>query len=142
MPAVARTIEISAPPSEVWRWLATPEALRQWLSPDLDIDLRPGGAYRLGGPDGQTPISGVVLDLVPEGGLVLSWLEEEAGWEHPARLAVTLEATPGGTRVSLVHDGFPGTGPSRERIQQAYEAGADRHQVLARLAALITAARV
>ena len=45
MPEVTRSIEIQAPPSAVWRWLSSPEALRQWLSPTLEIDLRVGGAY-------------------------------------------------------------------------------------------------
>lgn len=139
MPAVARSVEIQAPPSEVWRWMAGQEALRRWLGPSLEIDLRVGGAYRLLGPDQETLITGVVLDLVPEGGLILSWLEEDAGWEHPARLVITLEATRTGTRVSLVHDGFPGIGKNWPRTLEAYEAGADRHQVLKQLADLVVA---
>jgi uncharacterized protein YndB with AHSA1/START domain len=39
MPEVIRSIDIQAPPSAVWRWLASGEALRRWLSSDLDIDL-------------------------------------------------------------------------------------------------------
>ncbi|HMM43340.1 MAG TPA: SRPBCC domain-containing protein, partial [Thermomicrobiales bacterium] len=76
MPAVVRSGEIQATPSAVWRWLATPEALRRWISPSLEIDLRVGGAYRLREAGGDTWISGTVLELVPEGGVVLSWLEE------------------------------------------------------------------
>lgn len=121
--------------------MASQEALRRWLSPTLEIDLRVGGAYRLVGP-GETPISGVVLDVVPEGGLVLSWLEEDAGWEQPARLVVTLEATSTGTRVRLVHDGFAGTGKNWPRVLNAYERGADRHHVLDRLADLVVASSV
>jgi uncharacterized protein YndB with AHSA1/START domain len=30
MPEVARSIEIQAPPSAVWRWLSSAEALRRW----------------------------------------------------------------------------------------------------------------
>lgn len=140
MPAVVRSIEIQAPPSEVWRWMANEEGLRKWLSPNLEIDLRVGGTYRFLGPDEETWIRGVVLDLVPEGGLVLSWLEEDAGWQHPARLVFTLEATASGTRVSLVHDGFAGIGTADwSRTHEAYERGADRHQVLERLAGLVVA---
>jgi uncharacterized protein YndB with AHSA1/START domain len=69
MPEVIRSIDIQAPPSAVWRWLATEEALRRWLSPDLDIDLRVGGTYRMLGGDEKTWISGTVLELVPEGRL-------------------------------------------------------------------------
>jgi uncharacterized protein YndB with AHSA1/START domain len=140
MPQVVRSIEIKAPPSAVWRWLATQEALRQWISPNIEIDLTPGGAYRFLGADGETWISGVVLELTPEGSLVLSWMEEGAGWVHPARLVITLAPTPAGTLVTLVHDGFAGIGkPGWAGTVQGYERGADRHKVLETLADLVTA---
>jgi uncharacterized protein YndB with AHSA1/START domain len=138
MPEVVRSIEIQAPPSSVWRWLATEEALRRWLSPSLEIDLRVGGAYRLLGPDQKTRISGTVLELAPEGSLVLSWLEEDGDWAHPARLVITLAPTPSGTKVTLAHDGFAGIGkPGWPGTVQAYEHGADRHQLLEDLADLV-----
>lgn len=141
MPHVARSLEIAAPPSAVWTWFTTPENLRRWLAPNLDIDLREGGAYRLLGPDQQTWISGTVLELVPEGRLVLSWLEEDAGWVHPGRLVIELTAVPAGTLVSLVHDGFAGIGKAGwQGVLDAYERGADKHQVLQRLAAVATPA--
>src|SRR6185312_11837769 len=86
MSPVIRSIEIQARPSKVWRHVASQEALRRWISPNLEIDLRPGGAYRFLGPDNKTWVSGHVMELVPEGWLILSWLEEEQGWTHPARL--------------------------------------------------------
>lgn len=139
MPQVVRSLEIAAPPSEVWRWFTTPENLRRWLAPNLDIDLREGGAYRLLGPDEETWISGVVLELVPEGRLVLSWLEEGSGWVHPGRLVIELAAVPAGTRVSLVHDGFAGIGKDGwQRVVEAYDRGADKHQVLQRLATVVS----
>lgn len=137
MPEVVRSIEVAAPPSSVWRWLSTQEGLRRWLTPDIEIDLRVGGVYRMLGTDGETWISGTVLELVPEGRLVLSWLEEDADWVHPARLVITLEATASGTRVGLVHDGFAGIGkPGWEGTLEAYERGADKHQLLQQLAEL------
>jgi uncharacterized protein YndB with AHSA1/START domain len=137
MPEVVRSIEIQAPPSVTWRWFATEEALRRWLSPNLEIDLRVGGTYRMLGADELTWISGTVLELVPEGGLVLSWLEEGTDWVRPARLVVTLTAIATGTRVTLTHDGFAGIGkPGWPSTLQAYERGADRHRVLERLADL------
>ncbi|WP_250029938.1 SRPBCC family protein [Paractinoplanes maris] len=138
MPEVTRTLEIPAPPSAVWRQLSTQEGLRRWLSAELEIDLRVGGAYRMPGGDGSTWISGTVLEIVPEGRLVLSWLEEDSGWVHPGRLVITLEPITGGTRVALVHDGFAGIGrPGWAGIQEAYERGADKHQVLQRLAGAV-----
>jgi uncharacterized protein YndB with AHSA1/START domain len=141
MPAVSRSIEIKAPPSAVWRWLASEEVLRRWLSPSLEIDLRVGGAYRFKGPDDATWISGTVLELAPEGALVLSWFEEGANWLHPARLVITLAPTPQGARVTLAHDGFAGIGkPGWAGTLQAYERGADRHKILEQLAELVTGA--
>ena len=141
MPAVIRSIDIQAPPGTVWRWLGSPDALRRWLSPSLEIDLRIGGAYRMLGADEQTWISGTVLDLVPEGVLVLSWMEEGSDWIHPARLVITLQATAEGTRVTLSHDGFAGIGkPGWAGTAEAYERGADRHRVLERLRDQVEAA--
>lgn len=138
MPAVVRSVEIQAPPSAVWQWLATPEALRRWLSPNLEIDLRVGGEYRMRDPEADTWISGTVLELVPEGSLVLSWLEEGGDWVHPARLVISLTPTPTGTCVTLTHDGFAGIGKPRwPETVKAYERGADRHRVLERLAELV-----
>lgn len=138
MPEVVRSIEIEAPPSKVWRWLSSQEALRRWLRPNLEIDLTVGGTYRMLGPDEKTWISGTVLELVAEGRLVLSWFEEDAGWVHPARLVIELAAVPSGTRVTLVHDGFAGIGrPGWPGTLEAYERGADRHRVLEQLAAAV-----
>jgi uncharacterized protein YndB with AHSA1/START domain len=139
MPEVTRAIEIAAPPSSVWRLLSTRDGLRRWLSADIEIDPEVGGAYRMPGGDGSTWISGTVLEMVPEGRLVLSWLEEDAGWVHPGRLVIALEPIATGTRVSLVHDGFAGIGKAGwADTLQAYERGADKHRVLQRLADAVT----
>jgi|SRR5215469_2742756 len=142
MPQVIRSIEIQAPPSAIWRWLATQEALRRWISSNLKIDLRVGGAYRFLGPDHQTWISGHVLEFEPERSLILSWLEEGSGWEHPARLVITLAPAARGTKVTLIHDGFEGIGRSEAEVVQDYERGADRHRILDRLADLVSAVDV
>lgn len=140
MPEVIRSVEIKAPPSAVWRWMANQESLRRWLSPNLEIDLRVGGAYRFLSPDEETWISGWVLELVPEGALVLSWLEEGGNWVHPARLVITLAPTPTGTQVTLTHDGFAGIGkPGWPATLEAYERGADGHRILEQLADLVAA---
>jgi uncharacterized protein YndB with AHSA1/START domain len=140
MPEVIRSIEIEAPPSAVWRFMATPGELRRWLSPSLEIDLRVGGAYRFLGPDEETWINGSVLELIPEGGLTLSWLEEGSDWLHPARLVITLRPTAVGTQVTLAHDGLAGIGTTRwPGVLEAYERGADRHKILEQLADLVSA---
>jgi uncharacterized protein YndB with AHSA1/START domain len=140
MPQVIRSIEIQARPRTVWRCFATQQALRRWISSNIEIDLRVGGAYRFLGPDDQTWISGSVLELVPEKKLILSWLEEGSGWQNPARLVITLAPTAVGTRVTLIHDGFEAIGRSDwAKTVQDYERGADQHRVLDRLADVVSA---
>ena len=139
MQQVIRSIDILASPGTVWSWLASRDALRQWISPNIEIDLHVGGTYRFLGPDDKTWVSGTVLELQAEKRLILSWLEEESGRLHPARLVITLIPTADGTRVMLVHDGFEGIGRSDwpETVQD-YERGADLHRVLDRLADLVS----
>ena len=141
MPQVIRSIEIHAPPSAVWRWLATQEALRHWISSNIEIDMRVGGSYRFVGPDQKTWVSGHVLELEPEKSLILSWLEEGSGWVNPARLVLALDSIATGTRVTLIHDGFEGIGLSDwpETVAD-YERGADLHKILDRLADLVRTA--
>ncbi|HEY2050132.1 MAG TPA: SRPBCC family protein [Caulobacteraceae bacterium] len=135
---VERSIEIKAPPAAVWRWLASQEALRQWISPNIEIDLRLGGAYRFLGPDNATWISGVVLELEPEESLILSWFEEDGDWVHPGRLVVALAPSTAGTKVSLIHDGFAGIGKADWPASvKDYEHGASEHKILERLAELV-----
>ncbi|MGA8437961.1 MAG: SRPBCC family protein [Candidatus Sulfotelmatobacter sp.] len=140
MPQVMRSIEIHASPSAVWLWLATQEALRHWISSNIEIDLRVGGAYRFLGPDDKTWISGTVLELEREKSLILSWLEEGSGWIQPARLVIRLAPIAVGTRVTLIHDGFEGIGrPDWPETVQDYERGAELHRVLDHLADLVNA---
>ncbi|MFZ0919609.1 MAG: SRPBCC family protein [Candidatus Dormiibacterota bacterium] len=139
MPEVVRSVDIQAPPSAVWKWFESQESLRRWLGSELEIDLRVGGAYQLLGPDKETWIRGSVLELIPEGRLVLSWMEQGGDWVYPSRLVISLVATSTGTQVTLLHDGFAGIGkPGWPSTLDAYELGADRHRVLEQLAELVT----
>ena len=139
MPEVVRSVDIQAPPSAVWKWFESQESLRRWLGSELEIDLRVGGAYQLLGPDKETWIRGSVLELIPEGRLVLSWMEQGGDWVYPSRLVISLAATSTGTQVTLLHDGFAGIGKSGwPGTLDAYELGADRHRVLEQLAELVT----
>lgn len=138
---VVRSIDIAAPPSAVWRYVASEEGLRRWMDPSLEIDLQVGGSYLLGGMDGGTTISGTVLAIVPEGALVSSWLEEGGDWVHPARLVITLTPMADGTTVTVTHDGCAGIGKAAWRnTVEAYRRGVARHDLLERLASLVVVA--
>jgi len=139
MPQVIRTIEIRATPSKVWRHVSSLESLRKWIAPSLEIDLKVGGKYRFLSPDNKTSVSGTVMELVPEGWLILSWLEEGQGWAHPARFVIALEASQVGTKVTIIHDGFAATGADWRAMVADYEQGASAHKILEKLAALVEA---
>ena len=135
---VTRSLEIRATPSKVWRYFTSQEGLRRWISPNLEIDLRVGGRFRFLGPDGKTFVSGTVLDIVPEGWLILSWMEEGQGWRNPARLVLALEASGAGTKASMTFGGFAGIGRADWPDMVAdYERGSDTHGTLQALAKLV-----
>jgi uncharacterized protein YndB with AHSA1/START domain len=118
--------------------VASQEALRRWVGSDLEIDLRMGGSYRMSSEG--TWISGTVLDIVPEGALVLSWFEEGGDWVHPARLVIELRPIRSGAQVTVSHDGFAGIGkPNWPGTVEAYQRGADRHRISERLRDLVVA---
>lgn len=138
MPDVTHSLEIAARPSAVWHWLETQEGLRRWIGPDLEIDLSVGGSFRMTGADGETEIAGTVLELIPEGRLVLSWMEQNVGWQHPGRLVISLRPIESGTEATLTHDGFAGIGtPHWTRTRDAYARGIATHRILEKLAELL-----
>lgn len=141
MEQISRTITIPRPPRVVWRQFASEAALRRWLAPTIEIELEEAGRYRMRGADEATWVRGRVLEIVPEERLVLSWMEEDAGWEHPARLVISLAPdAEGGTTVTLIHDGFAGIGtPTWRGTRDAYQRGIERHRVLEQLADAVLA---
>jgi uncharacterized protein YndB with AHSA1/START domain len=89
---------IAAPIDRVFEAWTTPALLRQWWGPDdvrciaAEIDLRPGGAYRLGNEhtDGSvTWIAGTFEVIEPPHRLVYSWRIAD---EPVSRVTVTLAA--------------------------------------------------
>ena len=137
---VTRSLEIRATPGKVWRFFASQEGLRRWIAPNLEIDLKVGGRFRFSGPDEKTWISGAVLEIVPEAWLILSWMEEDQGWQNPMRLTLALEASPTGTRATMTFDGFAGIGRADwADVVADYERGSDEHKTLQTLARLAEA---
>lgn len=131
MPVLSKSVEIQASPRTVWSLLSTREGLREWFEPSLEIDVQVGGFHRHVDERTQSPISGYVLEMVPEQSLVLSWLEADGDWKFPVRLSFTLAEIPGGTQVTMAFDGFPGIGkPTWDRTQRAYERGIAEHETL------------
>jgi uncharacterized protein YndB with AHSA1/START domain len=102
---------LDAPPELVWRALTEPDLLARWLAPN-DIraivgerfTLRPDGAV------GQRPIECEVLEAEPPERLSYRWRGGEPGAPDALDTVVTwiIEPAPGGgSRLRLIHDGFP-----------------------------------
>jgi uncharacterized protein YndB with AHSA1/START domain len=108
---------IPAPPERVFEYWTEPDLLLKWFGPEgfdipeHELDIRPGGRWRkvLRSPEGQLrTVSGVYNTIEPPRRLVFTWAwDDERGVRgHETEVTVTLEPTPGGTRLKLVQQVF------------------------------------
>jgi uncharacterized protein YndB with AHSA1/START domain len=106
---------IKAPVAQVFDAWTQPEQLRRWWGPrpvtcsDAEVDLRVGGAYRIGNllPDGSVLwISGEFEIVEPPHRIVYTWQVAGKAPAASARSRVTVRFEPrdGGTEVVVVHE--------------------------------------
>lgn len=84
MPVLKRTLDIDAPPTEVWRVLTTPELIREWAAAYLDgisirTTFREGEAVAWKGPGGAIRSFGHVAACRPERLLRFEYDEDPRG---------------------------------------------------------------
>jgi uncharacterized protein YndB with AHSA1/START domain len=114
------TRRFDAAPERVFDAWTDPELLRRWFhagpdwtTPEADVDLRPGGRYRLAmrNPDGEVrAVAGEYREIERPGRLVYTWAwEAPEGSEMAGETLVTVEfsTTGDGTDVVLTQTGFP-----------------------------------
>ena len=134
---LSRTLD--APREQVFRAWTDPESMKQWWGPNgsstptAEVDLRPGGAYRvvmesLAGP--TLVVSGVYREVTPPSRLVYTWRWEN-GIPDSLETVVTVEFDERGaqTEIRITHGGFPA-----DDAAPLYQAGWE--EALARLATL------
>jgi uncharacterized protein YndB with AHSA1/START domain len=108
---------IPVPPERVFEYWTEPELFARWFGPEgcdvptWNLDVRPGGKWRttIRSPEGKLrTVSGVYNLIDRPRRLVFTW-----GWDdddgvrgHETEVTVTLEPTPGGTRLKLVQQLF------------------------------------
>ncbi len=124
---IDRVVPVS--PEKVFRAWTTPKHLEQWFCPkpwfvsDVEIDLRPGGAFRsvMHGPDGERfENTGCYLEIVPNQRLV--WTDALLPGFRPAdkpffSAILILEPHPEGTRyIAIARHGNPDTRAQHEQM--------------------------
>jgi uncharacterized protein YndB with AHSA1/START domain len=125
-----------ASPEEVFDAWTNPEVLKRWWAvhpdgstPVAEVDLRPGGRYRLSmeGPDGERhTVQGEYSEVDRPRRLRYSWQWElDAGGLGPiGTVAVDFRADGSRTTVVLEHTGLPDA-ESRDRHAQGWSACLD-----------------
>lgn len=120
---------IAAPPALLFELCTDPAEVVKWWAPDgcrafVDVlELKVGGRWRivLHSPDGRNSAMGGAFRLIePPRRLAYSWI-----WEAPhlaageeTEVALTFEAAPGGTRLTLEHRNF-----TDEAVRHRHDAG-------------------
>ena len=131
---------IDAPRTEVFHAWTDPEHLRRWWGPgaftcpEAEVDLRPGGSYRLvmqataGDP---FVLGGTYREVQPPERLVYTWRWETGPAADGSESLVTVEFREQGERTELVltHTDFPEShGPAP--YQMGWDGGLDKFEAL------------
>lgn len=116
--AIVQEITINAPAERIFRALTSPGELLRWWAAEgkfratqVESDLRPGGAWRMGvegscGPESScTVVSGKYLEIAPPHRLVFTWLREEED-DPETTVQWDLKEGNGATTVRVTHSGF------------------------------------
>jgi uncharacterized protein YndB with AHSA1/START domain len=131
---------IDAPREDVFRAWTEPEQIRQWWGPgeftcpQAEVDLRPGGAYRLAmQPATGDPfiVAGTYLEVEPPARLLYTWRWETgpAADGSESRVRVEFNARGDQTELVLTHTDFPAShGPAPYRM--GWEGGLDKFEAL------------
>jgi len=102
---------LDAPPDVVWRALSEPELVARWLGPNtMRAVVGDRFTVRPGGPAGDAPVSCEILELKPNERLAYRWRAGAPDAPDALDTIVSwiIEPAPGGgTRLRLIHDGFP-----------------------------------
>ncbi len=128
IPAVVITLDLAAPPAEVYRYLTDPARYVRWMGSSAVLEARPGGRYEVTMSDGFRA-AGAFTAAEPPHLVAFTWgfADDEAAsrtkeartgepradrtaGDMPAgstRVTLTLAAAGGGTRLTLRHDNLP-----------------------------------
>ena len=104
-PWVERDTLVEASPEEVWEALTDEDRLEEWLAPDVELDPVEGGEIAV--RDGDDERNGTVETLEEGERFAFTWSRPGEGESF---VEFTIEALPGGSRVTVVETPIGPTG--------------------------------
>jgi uncharacterized protein YndB with AHSA1/START domain len=140
-PEALRIVRIvDAPRDQVFRAWTDPEQLRRWWGPgaftcpEAEVDLRPGGGYRLAmQPTDGDPfiLGGTYREVEPPARLVYTWRWETGPAADGSASLVTVEFADrnGQTEITLTHADFP-PGHGAAPYRMGWEGGFEKFEAL------------
>src|SRR5689334_17141427 len=96
-PWVERETLVEASPEEVWEALTDEDRLEEWMAPDVELDPVEGGEIAV--RDGEDERSGRVQTIEEHERFAFTWSRPGEGESF---VEFTIEALPGGSRVTVV----------------------------------------
>lgn len=125
---IVKTLILKAPPEHVWKFLTDEKKLSLWFY-EAALPMKEGGDYKLLtnslGKEGEQICWGTIKTFNPPKRFVhtfthdhLQGIETLCDW--------TLEETPGGTKLTLIHSGFEKAAEAFNQIAD-HDVGWDEH---------------
>lgn len=106
--SIEREITVAGPIGKVWRALTDADELAQWFGDSAELELKPGGGFRVGWSEYNSIVDGVVETV--EYPTLFSYRWEAGttadGTVWTTRVTFTLEETDDVTTVKVVETGF------------------------------------
>lgn len=108
-PEFVYVIYIEAPVQKVWEALTQGEHTKRYWSRYVQSDWNPGSRVEFLRADrSKLSHDGEVLEIDPPHRLVMTFdVSAEGLVEKPSRVTYELEALPGETKLTVIHEGFP-----------------------------------
>ncbi|HEX2195584.1 MAG TPA: SRPBCC family protein [Actinomycetota bacterium] len=99
---------VAASPEKVFAYFADAARWTAWQGTEAEIELVPGGAWRVN-VTGDGFASGRVVEVVPNERIVFTWGWEQGPPVEPGSTTVVIELVPDadGTLIRLTHKGLP-----------------------------------
>ena len=113
------TIDVTAPLARVRTAITTEAGFRAWFAQDADFDGKQA-TFRFSQPKETRSVT-LRVDRCDASGIVMTCIahENNPDWVGTT-LAIELAETPTGTRVHLVHSGYPAKNEVYERCSDAW----------------------